>query len=158
MRRPWNIVDVPVYSLATYGLDQVNMNICTYVTAVSRKPKMYVIAIEHGSTTLDLLKRNDEAILQLLSVEHARLVRPLGQKKGRDFNKQAYLERSGQLTSWQGRQVLNNTNALLHLMLEEQWQTGDHDLCCFSVLKSKTFKETGVLMFKDLVDKKIILG
>ncbi len=33
VKRPWNIVNMPVYSLATYVDDQLNMNVCTYVTA-----------------------------------------------------------------------------------------------------------------------------
>ena len=45
MKRPWNIISPPVYSLVTYDEEgKVNMNICTYVSAVSMKPKMYSIA------------------------------------------------------------------------------------------------------------------
>ncbi len=37
-KRPWNLIDVPVYSLVTRNGDETNMNLCTYVTAIA-KPK-----------------------------------------------------------------------------------------------------------------------
>lgn len=46
MKRPWNLANVPVYSLATYAGQKVNMNICTYVSAVNMKPKRYIT--KHG--------------------------------------------------------------------------------------------------------------
>ena len=40
MKRPWNIIDLPVYSLLSNDVNgNINMNICTYVSAVSMKPK-----------------------------------------------------------------------------------------------------------------------
>ena len=52
MKRPWNIISPPVYSLVTYDEHgKVNMNICTYVSAVSMKPKMYSIAIDYTTKT-----------------------------------------------------------------------------------------------------------
>ena len=47
MTRPWNLLNLPVYSLATYQGEKVNMNICTYVSAVSMKPKQYMVAVYH---------------------------------------------------------------------------------------------------------------
>ena len=41
MKRPWNIIDSPIYSLQSVDEEgKINMNICTYVTAVSMKPKI----------------------------------------------------------------------------------------------------------------------
>ena len=46
MRRPWNIINLPIYSLQTVDSNgKLNMNICTYVSVVSMKPKIYSIAI-----------------------------------------------------------------------------------------------------------------
>ena len=46
MKRPWNIINPPIYSLVTYDeTDNLNMNICSYVSAVSLKPKLYSIAM-----------------------------------------------------------------------------------------------------------------
>ncbi|MBK7440819.1 MAG: flavin reductase [Bacteroidetes bacterium] len=82
MRRPWNIVDQPVYSLATYADGHFNMNICTYVTAVSMSPKMYAVAVYHNTKTLFNLQNTDTAVLQLLSTEQIKLVNILGKNRG----------------------------------------------------------------------------
>ena len=52
MKRPWNIIDLPVYSLLSNDMNgNINMNICTYVSAVSMKPKIYSIAIDFKTKT-----------------------------------------------------------------------------------------------------------
>ena len=52
MKRPWNIVDHAVYSLVSYDNENnINMNICTYVSAISMKPKVFMIAIYYGTKT-----------------------------------------------------------------------------------------------------------
>lgn len=78
------MINVPIYSLATYSQKGANMNICSYVTAVSRKPKLYVIAIEHGSMTLEYLRDSNECVLQLMRQPQMKLVRTLGKKQ--DFH------------------------------------------------------------------------
>ena len=56
MKRPWNIVDHAVYSLVSYDNENnINMNICTYVCAISIKPKVFMIAIYYGTKTYDNL-------------------------------------------------------------------------------------------------------
>ena len=46
MRKPWNLPHLPVHSLMTFDAEgRINMNICTYVTAVSLDPKRYAIAV-----------------------------------------------------------------------------------------------------------------
>ena len=157
MRRPWNIIDAPVYSLATYAGGNVNMNICTYVTAISLKPKMYAIAIYHPTKTLQNLTTEDTAILQLLSTSQMNLVKPLGKKTGLQYNKQQFLERKSQLTAWQHCRVLKNASAYILLKKISRQTTGDHELFCFEVEKYKTLSEDNMLMFQDLVTKGIIL-
>ena len=91
MRRPWNIINTPVYSLATYQNGLVNMNICTYVTAVSRHPKSYIVSIENGSQTLVNLVHSQHAVLQLLTTKQINLIKVLGKRSGTKFNKDRYL-------------------------------------------------------------------
>ena len=56
MKRPWNIIDLPIYSLQTTDKKgNINMNICTYVSAISIKPKMYSIAIDYNTKTFENL-------------------------------------------------------------------------------------------------------
>ena len=55
MKRPWNIINPAVYSLITYDEhDTLNMNICSYVSAVSLKPKLYLIAIDYSTKTIKI--------------------------------------------------------------------------------------------------------
>ena len=50
MRRPWNRVDLPVYSVSSRLNDQHNMHICTYVSAVSMEPKRYMVRRDANET------------------------------------------------------------------------------------------------------------
>ncbi|MDH3710059.1 MAG: flavin reductase, partial [Cyclobacteriaceae bacterium] len=101
MRRPWNIVNSPVYALLTSNGAEFNANICTYVMAVSRKPKLYALALEHHSKTLDLLEENPQTVLQMLTKQQIWLVAPLGKKSGFKFSKRDYLEKNYGLSNWQ---------------------------------------------------------
>ncbi|MFN8182351.1 MAG: hypothetical protein U0X34_10930 [Bacteroidia bacterium] len=65
-KRPWNLIDVPVYSLVTRNGDETNMNLCTYVTAISLKPKRYVVGVFGDSCTYDRMRTSDKAVLQFL--------------------------------------------------------------------------------------------
>ncbi|WP_436515394.1 flavin reductase [Ekhidna sp. To15] len=158
LKRPWNIVDVPVYSLATYDGDRVNMNICTYVTAVSMKPKIFMIAVYYGTRTLDLLENSNVAVLQILHQNHSPLVRPLGKKSGNSFDKGEFLASKNLLTQWNGKQVLKDACGYLQFeKIDRKNIGGDHELFWFEVKKSKTISEHNVLMFQNLVKEGIIL-
>lgn len=158
VKRPWNIIDVPVYSLATYDGDRVNMNVCTYVTAISLKPKIFMIAIYYGTRSMELLERSNEVVLQIMHQDHVPLINELGKKSGASFDKHDFLLSENLLTLWNGKQVLKN--ACGYLQLEKMGRknvSGDHELFWFEVKKSKTISEEGVLMFQDLVNEGIIL-
>ena len=80
MKRPWNIIDLPVYSLLSNDINgNINMNICTYVSAVSMKPKIYSIAIDFKTKTYDNLIASDRVVLQLLSKKN------ISQNRGRQL-------------------------------------------------------------------------
>lgn len=155
-RRPWNVIDCPVYSLATQHNGQVNMNICTYVTAVSMKPKIYSVAIYHNTRTLANMAHTDVAVLQLLSPEQVNLVKHLGFKSGNDTDKHEWLMQKGLTETWQGHTVLKGCAALLLLRRQAQHHFGgDHELFLFGVDKYKNLAET-VLTLNDLRAKKLI--
>ncbi|MDX1409149.1 MAG: flavin reductase [Saprospiraceae bacterium] len=158
MRRPWNIVDQPVYSLATRQAGRLNMNICTYATAVSRRPKMYVVALEHGSRSTLNLKKTGEGVLQLLTAGQRDLIRPLGYRSGNSFDKHAWLADRELLTLWHGYPVLRDTAARLWLRVEGIQRAGDHELFCCALVRSTTQTESGILMFQDLVQQGLILS
>lgn len=158
VRRPWNIVDVPVYSLATYDGEQVNMNICTYVSAISMKPKIFMIAVYYNTRTLELLEQAPNVILQILHKKHTSLIRPLGKKSGKKTDKHAFLHKNNLLSTWNNRPVLRDACAYLELEIMDRKNVGgDHELFWFEMKKSKTISEEGVLMFQDLVGEGIIL-
>ena len=159
MKRPWNIVNPAIYSLVTYDeKDNLNMNICSYVSAVSLKPKIYSIAVDYSTKTYENLKLNSFVVLQLLSKSHLKIIRKLGKTSGYFFNKENYLRSKEILENWGEKTVLKDTCALLELKkMNEINIEGDHAMFTFSVSKYKTLSERGILTFKDLIDNRIIL-
>ena len=159
MKRPWNIVNPAIYSLITYDeKDNLNMNICSYVSAVSLKPKIYSIAVDYSTKTYENLKLNSFVVLQLLSKPHLKIIRKLGKTSGYFFNKENYLRSKEMLDNWRKNTVLKDTCALVELKkMNEINIEGDHAIFTFNVSKYKTLSEGGILTFKDLIDNKIIL-
>lgn len=142
MRKPWNLPDLPVHSLMTLGADgALNMNICTYVTAVSLQPKRYAIAVYEGSRTLRNLETSDGAVLLYLHPDQIKLVRHLGQKSGMSFDKNAWLRKGDRLTTWRGHEVLAQASAWVELRTLDRWPVGDHELFLFDVTASKTLRD-----------------
>ena len=116
MKRPWNIISPPVYSLVTYDEEgKVNMNICTYVSAVSMKPKIYSIAIDYTTKTYKNLEKSSKVVLQLLSASNLKVIRKLGKISGKLFDKDRYLNSYNLLQSWKDYNVLKDTCALIEL-------------------------------------------
>ena len=159
MKRPWNIINPTIYSLVTYDeTDNLNMNICSYVSAVSLKPKIYLIAIDYSTKTYENLKLNSSVVLQLLSKSHLKIIRKLGKKSGYLINKEKYLKSKDMLDNWRKNVVLKDTCALIELKKNNEINIeGDHAIFTFSVLKYTTLSEDRILTFRDLIDNKIIL-
>ena len=155
MTRPWNLPNVPVYSLVTYTGGRINMNICTYVSAVSMKPKYYMVGVYQGTQTLANISNGNTAVLQLLAKDHLTLVNTLGKKTGRSFDKHAYLQKKKALHEWNGKTVLKNCAALLELETISSTSAGDHMLFIFAV-KRFTTNHSSILMLDDLRKKKLV--
>ena len=139
MKKPWNIINLPVYSLATYNGDQMNMNICTYVSSVSMHPKKYMIALYRGTKTLQNMAETEIAVLQLLSAQQYHLIQVLGRKSGYTYDKRAYLNKKLLLEFWKDYPVLKNTSARLLLHKESSMACGDHVLFLFNVLSTASY-------------------
>ncbi len=155
MKRPWNLSNLPVYSLATYNGQRVNMNICTYVSAVSMKPKRYMLAVYHHTQSLQNILNSQIAVLQLLGKQHLSLVNVLGKKSGQYYNKETYLRKKKSLSVWNDKTVLTNCAGLMEL--EKIWSkdAGDHTMFLFDVKRFSTNHEN-VLMLDDLREKKLV--
>lgn len=156
--KPWNAADHPVYSLCTQENQKSNMNICTYVTPVSRNPRLFVIGLYHGTKTLQNMANSSFAVLQYLNAPQFNLVKLLGKSSGFDAQKMEKLAKKTNLSLWQGFSVLSDAAALLLLQKQEQLSiAGDHDLFIFKLVKTKTLNLENPLMFSHLKQKGIIL-
>ncbi len=155
MKRPWNLADLPIYSLATYNGSKVNMNICTYVSAVSLKPKRYMVALYHNTQSLDNMHKSKTAILQLLGKQHIPLVNVLGKKRGKQYDKENYLARKKQIEIWNDKKVLSGCAGIMEL--EKRWskEAGDHTMFLFDVKRFQTNHEN-VLMLDNLREKGLV--
>jgi flavin reductase (DIM6/NTAB) family NADH-FMN oxidoreductase RutF len=159
VRRPWNIPDLPVYSLVTCTGGRLNMNICTYVSAISMKPKQYLIAVYKDTKTLDNLMAGSTAVLQLLHRSQSGLVNVLGKKSGRNTDKQKYLERKNALITWNENKVLSDACAWVELKPAGKTEIGgDHVLFYFDVIRFKTNSDKSCLMVSTLISEGRILG
>ncbi len=170
--RPWNLAPQPVYSLAVYEPPRPrkkpvlrNLHICTYVTPISLRPKLYLIAIYHGTRTHQLITQNPQSplILQLLHIEQMALVPILGQRSGFRFDKAAYLSKNGLLSSWRGYPVLSAASAYILLeaaqIVKLAHDAGDHDCIIARTVASKSQSDPGhVLTTHHLIEKQIILA
>ena len=159
MKRVWNIVNPSIYSLSSFNNEgEQNFNICSYVSVVSLKPKLYMIAIEKTSKTHSNLLKSSSCVLQILSLDNINLVKSLGKKSGWNINKLNFLNKKEMLELWNDKKIIKKSCGVIFLEKTNQFITnGDHTLFVFKILKAKTFKETNILTFNNLIEKKIIL-
>jgi len=155
MKRPWNLPNIPVYSLATYDGRKVNMNICTYVSAVSMKPKRYMVAVYHETQSLQNILLSQTAILQVLGKQHVSLVNVLGKKSGLQYDKESYLNKKKCLELWNNRKVLTACAGLMELKKIWSKDAGDHTMFLFDVKRFQT-NHQNVLMLDDLREKGLV--
>jgi len=156
MKKPWNLPDLPVYSLATQSEHGFNMNICTYVTAVSMKPKRFAVAVYQGTRTLENCLRSETVVLQLLCADQTGLVRLLGKKSAIKVDKQGLLLRRQQVRVWEEFTVLAAAAAWIKLRKLSQQDAGDHVLFLYDVEAYRVNREEELMSLRHLREKKII--
>lgn len=157
-KRPWNQTDHPVYSLSTIDIEGVaNMNICTYVSAVTLKPKKFMVAVDIKSQTHVNITKSMIGVLQLLSEKDIDLVRRLGKKTGKEKNKLKTLK--DRTTIWKEFTVLTSAYSYLYIEFSKRLEVGDHDLFVGEVIFSKLINtEQSYLHLESLRAAKIIRG
>ena len=134
------------------------MNICTYVSVVSKNPRLYAISIDYHSQTYTNLIKNSRAVLQVLSILNINMINYLGKKSGTAYDKHKYLESNEELCKWRNFMVLQNANAYLELNEIKHFNVGgDHELFIFEIVSSKTNSENNILTFQELIRQGIIL-
>lgn len=154
MRKPWNRPELPVYSVSSGGENHPNMNICTYVSAVSMKPKRYMVAIYKGTKTLELVQNNPRFVLQLLHEEQYACVRLLGQQSGKSVQKLKRLREP--VSSYAGFICMSRALAWIVCEVTEWIDAGDHWMTLCEVISYKNLNEGGVLTTEHLRQKGII--
>lgn len=154
MRKPWNRPDLQVYSASTSGKRGGNMNICTYVTAVSMTPKRMAVAFYKGTLSLENVQHHPQFILQLLARDQYRLVRLLGQQSGYSTDKISKLK--GQVSDYRGFPCLNEAAARMACSINEWIDAGDHLLAICDVVAYNNLRETELLTTGFLREKRII--
>ena len=134
------------------------MNICTYVSVVNMNPKIYMIAIDYSTLTYqNLITNKSSIILQGLSKKNIKLVRSLGKKSGKKFNKNRYLEKNKLTQKWKNYTILNNVSFAIELTEQEEiHQMRDHAIFVFKMKSFKNFNQD-ILSFNELIENKIIL-
>ncbi len=155
-KKPWNRVNLPVYSISSKEGDICNMNICTYVSAVSMQPKRIMIAIYEGTKTLELINKTGHFVLQLLSCQQYRLVDLLGKKSGNTIDKITRLNKRKLLTVWNGFKILEEAIAVIELKVINAMEGGDHKLFLCDVTAYKNLNGGNVLTLDVLRQHKLI--
>ncbi|MBM3441552.1 MAG: flavin reductase family protein [Bacteroidetes bacterium] len=156
MKKPWNRSSQPVYSVSSYHAGDANMHICTYVTAVSMQPKRFIIALYKGTRTLELVRREQRFVLQLLAAGQHRLIPLLGRKSGHQTDKIALLGRRGLLTTWEGVNVLSEALAWMDLHVIGTMDGGDHIVYLCDVLRYRNVSPGTPLTLDILREKGLI--
>jgi flavin reductase (DIM6/NTAB) family NADH-FMN oxidoreductase RutF len=155
-KRPWNIIDLPVYSLSVRCDEDENMNIATYVSAISLKPKKMIVSIYKNTKTLILAEKNPHFIIQLLSVEQINLVRLLGKNSGFKKNKIQYLTKKNLLITWKGFKILKEAVSIIEVKAFEFVDASDHVVFLCDVVAYRNLFDKPVLRLDHLRKKNII--
>jgi flavin reductase (DIM6/NTAB) family NADH-FMN oxidoreductase RutF len=155
-KKPWNRVDLPVYSISSKGNEYDNMNIITYASAVSMKPKRFICAVYKNTKTLENVRSNGAFVLQILSDTQYALVRLLGKQTGNKINKIERLSKRNLLSEWNGFSILKEALAVMEMKIINEIDGGDHVCFLCDVVSYKNLNDGKELTLNILSDKKII--
>jgi flavin reductase (DIM6/NTAB) family NADH-FMN oxidoreductase RutF len=149
-KKPWNRINLPVYSVSSKAGTAENMHICTYVSAVSMLPKRMMVAVYHGTKTLQLLEQNPHFVLQLLANHQYNLVNQLGKQSGHSVPKIQRLHKRNLLTEWNDFSILKDALAVMELKVINEMEGGDHRMYLCDVVAYKNMNEGEALTVDDL--------
>jgi flavin reductase (DIM6/NTAB) family NADH-FMN oxidoreductase RutF len=147
MRKIWNRPNQTIWSLSTVDeFDTGNMNICTYVSAVSMEPKLMMVAVYHGTKTHSNVVKTKRAALQLLSEELAPVTRICGRLSGNTINKISRLQKRYEISLCNNLPYFEKGAGFMELTLQHLVPVGgDHDLAIFSVTSHKNLSDKPLL-------------
>lgn len=154
-KKPWNRVNLPVYSVSSLG-SKPNMHICTYVSAVSMQPKRIMVALYHGTQTLENVEQDGQFVLQLLAEEQYNLVNLLGKQSGKQIDKISRLMKRKLLHEFEGYPVLQQALAAMLLKVVNTLDAGDHVMCLCDVVSYRNQHE-GIALTTQVLNQKGII-
>ena len=155
-KKPWNRVNLPVYSISSKSADKCNMHIITYASQLSMQPKRFICGIYHGTQTLLNIEASGEFILQLLAANQYLLFDLLCKKSGKNIDKISRLQKRNELMHWNNFYVLKNCLAVMQLKVVSSFEGGDHKGFLCDVMAYKNLNEGDVLTLDTLREKKLI--
>ena len=155
-KKPWNRVNLPVYSISSKYAENNNMHIITYASQISMQPKRFICGIYHGTQTLLNVEKSGEFVLQLLADNQYRLVDLLGKKSGKVIDKISRLIKRDELIEWNDFYVLKNCLAVMQLKVISSFEGGDHKGFLCDVVAYKNLNEGEALTLDRLREKKLI--
>ena len=158
MKRPWNRINLPVYSVSSKSKESQNMHICTYVSSVSTSPKRMMVALYNNTKTLENVSENPHFVLQLLSESQYNLVKLLGQTSGHTTDKLSRLKKRNLLSVWKNFSVLTDSLAYIELKSINTIDGGDHIMHLCDVISFYNNLPGEPLTLNILRDKKLIRG
>lgn len=155
-KKPWNRVNLPVYSISSKTDINSNMHIITYASQISMQPKRFICGIYDGTQTLLNIEATGEFVLQLLADTQYRLVDLLGKKSGKVIDKISRLQKRDALMKWKGYYVLKNCLAVMQLQVISRFDGGDHTGFLCEVLAYKNLNAGNALTLDTLRMKKLV--
>jgi flavin reductase (DIM6/NTAB) family NADH-FMN oxidoreductase RutF len=155
-KKPWNRINLPVYSISSRTENNSNMHIITYATAISMQPKRFICGIYHGTQTLANVEASGEFVLQLLNETQYRLVDLLGKKSGRSIDKISRLQKRNEITEWNGYHILKNCLAVMQMKVVNSFEGGDHKCFLCDVVAYKNLNDGEALTVDILREHKMI--
>jgi len=158
MRKIWNRPADAVWSLSTKASDgQGNMNICTYVTAVSLDPKLMMVAVYKNTQTLNNIVIGDKVLLQLLTEDLAPVVRVCGNLTGKNIDKISRLQKRYELSQHIDLYYFAQAAGFMELEVQQLLETsGDHLLMVGKVCAGKNLVDAPILTTSYLKEHKYI--
>ena len=155
-KKPWNRVNLAVYSISSKTAGNSNMHIITYASQISMHPKRFICGIYHGTQTLINIEASGEFVLQLLAENQYRLVDLLGKKSGKTIDKISRLQKRNELSEWNGFHILKNCLAVMQLKVISSFEGGDHRGFLCDVTAFKNINEGKTLSLDTLREHKMI--
>lgn len=155
-KKPWNRVNLPVYSISSMSEGKVNMNIITYASAITMKPKRFICCIYQDTQTLINVEKQPRFVLQLLSSEQYGLVKLLGKQSGKKTDKIKKLEKNNELTNWKGYTILRKALAVMEMKVSDRIEAGDHTCFICDVVAHKNLCDGQALDLNLLRKKNLI--